>query len=461
MRNFLFLLICLTAYPLNRSFVWAKPAGTVSGQFLALGAGPRAVAMGEIGVAASQDAYAAYWNPAALVRLNSPEISLMHASHFESVDQQFAVYAQPMPFGTAALSFARLGVAPLPAYDVSGSPAGTLNAGDWGAGFSFGSSLFSGSLAMGVTAKWINERLGPVSASALAADLGALYRLPAIRAAPRLNHVRLGVAFVNAGQGLKFDTERFPLPQALRVGASLDDVVKSRPFTFSLEGVYPKDGSLYGALGGELWLTPMLALRGGWRGSQDIGSGLRLGFGVKAAGAIFDYAWSGFGNLGASHRIGITMRFGVPRHPLLQLIRGAPESAVPLPLESAVEPTAAAIFASAPPLPIPATAPDLPIASKILTPPVRSFLKIKARSAPSVIARPLSSPKGTKQSQKGNILDEIASGRKALAITNKKGGRFATTGAAFKKGILAGCLGAFFVALGVWFIYRRRSIGRG
>ncbi len=50
-----------------------RRAGTASMQFLKLGAGARAAAMGNSIAATSVDGYALYWNPAALVWNESPK----------------------------------------------------------------------------------------------------------------------------------------------------------------------------------------------------------------------------------------------------------------------------------------------------------------------------------------------------------------------------------------------------
>ena len=48
--------------------------------FLTLGVGARALAMGGAGTALSDNAYAPYWNPAGLGQLTRYEVSFMHAT---------------------------------------------------------------------------------------------------------------------------------------------------------------------------------------------------------------------------------------------------------------------------------------------------------------------------------------------------------------------------------------------
>ncbi|MFA5780585.1 MAG: hypothetical protein WC947_10690, partial [Elusimicrobiota bacterium] len=48
------------------------------------------------------------------------------------------------------------------------------------------------------------------------------------------------------------------------------------------------------------------------KGSRDTDSGIRFGVGIKGLGMSFDYAYSGFGDLGNSHRFGLTVNFETP-----------------------------------------------------------------------------------------------------------------------------------------------------
>ena len=72
----------------------------------------------------------------------------------------------------------------------------------------------------------------------------------------------------------------------------------------------PNDNSTYVALGSEYWIKQLIALRLGYDGSNDVGKGLRLGVGLKLRQFIFDYAYGGFGDFGATHRVQLAMQWG-------------------------------------------------------------------------------------------------------------------------------------------------------
>ena len=87
-----------------------------AGEFLAVGVGGRASAMGGAQSAAVRDVTAGYWNPAGLAFIDYPQIALMHEEHFGNlINYNYASVAIPygkeMRFG---VSLIRLGVDGIP-----------------------------------------------------------------------------------------------------------------------------------------------------------------------------------------------------------------------------------------------------------------------------------------------------------------------------------------------------------
>src|SRR6185503_1785693 len=83
--------------------------GGQAGSFLAYGVGGRALAMGGAYYAISDDASAAYWNPAGLAQLQRKEVTTMQATLFASTKLTYFGYAHPLKGGsTFALSMTQL-----------------------------------------------------------------------------------------------------------------------------------------------------------------------------------------------------------------------------------------------------------------------------------------------------------------------------------------------------------------
>ncbi|MCX7984638.1 MAG: PorV/PorQ family protein [Bacteroidetes bacterium] len=107
----------------------AQHIAKYGGEFLALGAGGRALALGGAYVALARDASASYWNPAGLSQIQYPELLLMHEERFAGlVNYDFGAVAIPVGTETSlGFSALRLGVeniadTRLAGVDINGNP---------------------------------------------------------------------------------------------------------------------------------------------------------------------------------------------------------------------------------------------------------------------------------------------------------------------------------------------------
>src|SRR3954463_7326455 len=108
---------------MGSSQAMASGAGTTSANFLKLGIGPRAIAMGDAQVGLANDVYATYWNPAGLARLETPEAGFVQNQYLQDVSESYLAFAYPHPkLGTLAASATYLNVGKFPGYDAAGSP---------------------------------------------------------------------------------------------------------------------------------------------------------------------------------------------------------------------------------------------------------------------------------------------------------------------------------------------------
>src|SRR5690349_12762060 len=77
--------------------IQAADPGTTAANFLKLGAGPRAVAMGDAQVGVADDVYATYWNPAGLAQLQNREVGFTQTQYVQDIQSEYAAYAHPIP----------------------------------------------------------------------------------------------------------------------------------------------------------------------------------------------------------------------------------------------------------------------------------------------------------------------------------------------------------------------------
>lgn len=297
------------------SCLYAGDPGTTSGNFLKIGAGARNVGMGEAATAVVNDVNSVYWNPAGLNHVKTYEATFMYNSWFQDVNQQFIGYVYPYfnDIGIFGLSIYRLGMKEFQGYDANGVKTENVTAGDLAVGVSyarrFSSSMEDNVYNTGITLKTVNEKLDDASASAFAADLGLQYS-----GFPFLGEwskdLTYGLVISNIGTKLKFDSEGFSLPMTVKTGFGYTKEVMGEPLTGAVDVFLPNDNDVSVGFGIEYLMKDLLALRVGYKTGDSEGSGIRAGAGIKMKGINLDYAFVGYGDLGDTHRIGVTVKFG-------------------------------------------------------------------------------------------------------------------------------------------------------
>jgi hypothetical protein len=310
--------IMLCAAWFSPAAVFASGAGTTAAEFLNLGAGPRAAAMGDAQVGLADDAYTAYWNPAGLSSLRTPEAAFTQTQYLQNISQEYVAYALPRTrYGSFGASFSYLGYGSLEGYDATGQPTGSVGASDMDFGLSYSRDLFleeryGTELSAGVTGKWIQEKLASVGASAYAADLGLLFA-PGIKWGEFWNGWKAGLALRNVGSSMTFDQESFPLPRTLSAGLSYTGRWRDESITLAVDGRQPNDGSRSIGVGLEIWTLQAFVLRAGYTSEEDLGNGLSIGAGIRFRTIQVDYAFASEGAMGNTQKIGLTLRFSPPK----------------------------------------------------------------------------------------------------------------------------------------------------
>ncbi len=298
------LLIC-ALFTVHSAPVFAKGPGTTTGELLKVPVGGRAIGMGEAYSAAADDTSSLYWNPAGMTYAEQKEATFMHSALIEGIHYEHLAFIAPGESYSYGAAMSYLGYGNIAGYDNSGNAIGDQSANSY---------IVSGALArrignrlsLGATGSVIRQKLADESAGTFALNLGALYDLPITWLR---THYRAALSVQNIGPGLKFISERDPLPRKIKVGlAALN--VHEWPLNLTMDVTMPNDNDTYVGVGSEYWFKQLIALRLGYAGSNDEGQGLRLGVGLKLRGILFDYAYGSFGDFGATHRINVSLRFG-------------------------------------------------------------------------------------------------------------------------------------------------------
>jgi hypothetical protein len=279
-------------------------------EFLNIPVGARPVGMGSAFTALANDVTALYWNPAGLSLLRSREISAMHSQWLLDIQYNFLGFGAPLKTlgGTLAGSVSVLSQGSEESRGTNREKAALIRAQDQVISIGFGKKMVP--MSVGLAVKALYSRIAGYGARSAALDLGALYCLS--------SSLTLGFSIQNIGPGMKFISQRDPLPLTLNAGAS----ARLRPglaLAFDARhGVRARKTEL--TLGTEFSFLPSLTLRGGYlarasqAGTTPAGASPSHGFSA-GVGLIFlgtnrlDYSFTPFGLLGDTHRLSLAVRY--------------------------------------------------------------------------------------------------------------------------------------------------------
>lgn len=309
--------------------------GKYAGEFMAIGVGGRALGMGGAYSALANDATAAYWNPAALARIDYPDIVAMHDERFGGlVNYDFGSVA--LPYGekaTVALSVLRLGVDGIPDtrnawVDVNGNglfdddnrpdydAISHFNAADWAIYLSY--AMSGETLAYGANVKIIRRDLAEHGATGIGFDIGVLYSpLPDLYLALNAQDITTTVIAWSTGRTevitptLKFGSAYFIELWGGRLAPTFDMDVRFEHRRFAsvayVKIPYLGAASLDPHLGLEFDFKNTVALRVGYNDIRQI----TFGAGVHLRKLDVDYSFARFGSagndLGDTHRISLRL----------------------------------------------------------------------------------------------------------------------------------------------------------
>lgn len=282
--------------------------GTTTAEFLRVGVGARAEAMGEAYSAVADEASAVYWNPAALTRIHSRSATFMHAAYIGDSYFDFGAYAQRLRHGAVGAAVQYFSAGGITQTDASGKDTGTFTPYDLAATGAFAWTPASpAGFSLGAAAKFIRSHIA-TSAQTAALDIGALSP-PLVQ-----ERLRLAASLSNIGGAMRFDSADESLPLVARLGSAAR---LTNRLTAALDVIVPRDDGPSLAAGSEYWLLTndkwKFAARAGFN-SQTIGSidgftGVSFGIGIGYSGLAVDYALLPVGALGQAHRVSLTCSF--------------------------------------------------------------------------------------------------------------------------------------------------------
>ncbi|HLF15581.1 MAG TPA: PorV/PorQ family protein [Bacteroidota bacterium] len=270
--------------------------------FLTLGVGSRSLGMAEAYSAASDDPSAAQYNPATLTSIDATTISFMHRSWIQGTDAEFLAGAFSLGAVSLGLSLYSVSTGDIEVRDTPGPALSTFTARNAAFGISI-AYAFSTELSLGVTAKYLYEKILVDDAGGTAFDVGGTYRTPF--------GVSVGASVSNLGSMSELGSEATSLPKFFRGGFSYAANLADHPATLTgaVDIVAPLgDGTSHVHFGGEALLYESISVRAGYQTGYEA-RGFTAGTGIRHGVVAIDYAFMPTRyELGATHAITLSLR---------------------------------------------------------------------------------------------------------------------------------------------------------
>lgn len=323
MKKYILLLFLLTGIFETKAQLFpvlgGQRAGISTAQFLKIGVGGRASAMGDAFVAIANDASALYWNPAGVSQFEDDQIFFSHNQWVADINHDFfgAVYHLDIN-NSFGVSLSSLSMKDMPV-TTEFAPFGTgeyFGFGDLAVGVTY-SRKMTDQFSFGGTIKYIEETLDKLKMRGVMIDLGTYYWTG-------LGTTRFAVTVANFGNQLAPDGEvvlvgkrkvsewqSFSPPTIFRIGFAFEPFQdEMNKITTAIQLNHPNDNSENVSTGLEYNWKDMFFLRGGYKfnvDEQNYSFGAGLKFPLSIAVFTLDYAYSNFSRLGSAHRFSIIL----------------------------------------------------------------------------------------------------------------------------------------------------------
>ena len=292
------------------SSVLTAGTSTETLQFLKIKPSARATSLGDSFVSIANDVNAAFYKPAGVGQLDSPEISLMHMVYMADTSYEFG--ALVLPVGDklrlgAYVVFLNYGSMVKTTEDLSGlllSSSGSSYAPyDLSAAVSVGYKI-SKDFNVGFNLKMAISEIDGSSLNGIMGDVGVLLKLT--------EETGLGCAVYNIS-GVMLNGDTAPLTGRLGLSTKFS-LVEQNDLTVGVGCNYvPANAKLSESIGVEYYYQGMFCIRGGYGIGSDI-EGLNAGAGIRqdlgGMTGTLDYNFSMLGDLGSAHRVSIGIKFG-------------------------------------------------------------------------------------------------------------------------------------------------------
>jgi hypothetical protein len=290
---------------LTSAISFAQSAGNSGLSFLKFGFGARNIAMGDAGVAASNDLSALFYNPSRLVSTEMNEVMFMHNEWIQDVRSEVGGIKWNMFKLPWAIGFNVTTTGELEFHDES--PGEPISYFSWNYFFGSLSSGFTiiDDLDFGATIKYLYEGVINDEAAGFGFDFGLNYSTP-------IKGLTASTVIRNVGSMSELKVEKTKLPTEFRLGGAYNFGLKTSMLDFIIVGEFQKylateDIHLIG--GGEIVYNETFAARVGYQSGYEARN-FTGGVGIMWGNLRFDYAYMPLSQgLGSANLFSIQFKF--------------------------------------------------------------------------------------------------------------------------------------------------------
>ena len=274
-RMYLIPLIAVLLLALGAALADAQTqkAGINSAAFLKVGVGARQAAIGSAVTSLNGDATNMFWNPAGVaLKDESAQAAFTYNNWIGGLSQEaVAASYNWTDIGTIGIGFQSFGISGIQADRDNGYTDPTLQSQvtDMNTNSTYDyqdlliqatySRYITDYLTLGVSAKYIHEKIDDVGAGTFGFDLGTVYNIGVLGWS-------VGARINNLGGDMKFYDYASPIPLTFSIGTSMVPVDAGiTRWMLALDIVKPQDGTQYYYAGTELGFNNTFFIRGGWK----------------------------------------------------------------------------------------------------------------------------------------------------------------------------------------------------
>ncbi|HBB67598.1 MAG TPA: hypothetical protein DCZ93_09950 [Elusimicrobia bacterium] len=287
-------------------------AASSGAAFLKIDSDARAVSMGSAYTALASGVSAMSYNISGISFAGRPEVGFSHTSWLMDSNHDFVGVALPLKGGNspaggnrwvAGLGLTRLSNSSTEVRNADRSVGGSFSAYDQSVSVGLARALGRTRLGMGI--KYLESSIAGEKAATVAVDMGFSRslntRLP----------LSLGLSVQNLGRGMRYISQRDPLPLSLSAGLSSAIIPGLNLAVDVRRLVYDKQTSV--SLGTEYAVFSGLSLRSGYltraAATEVKGGGISAGVGLNIMNASLDYSVTPYGELGNTQKITLKKSF--------------------------------------------------------------------------------------------------------------------------------------------------------